>query len=168
MRLRGGAARSVGASALCVRGARPRALGARALLLSRGAREVPPTFPRRLETRARLLRHAADVTVTVDAPSDSRDVTLVLHLPTDVPREDIDVTVFTDRVRVRVANALATDGAAWADVVARHNSGTYNNQYMVVDVGAFAAGRRGGDALAPDTLWVVEQIPGTVVAADAK
>ena len=46
-------------------------------------------------------------------------------------------------VRVRAANALATGGAAWADVVARHNSGTYNNQYMVVDVGAFARGRRG-------------------------
>ena len=72
----------------------------------------------RRSTRARLLRHAADVTVTVDAPSDSRDVTLVLHLPTDVPREDIDVTVFTDRVRVRVANAdePALEGTLPSDV----------------------------------------------------
>ena len=36
---------------------------------------------------------------------------------------------------------------------------------MVVDVGRFARGA--GEALAPGTLWVVEQIPGLVVSADA-
>ena len=68
------------------------------------SRPTPDAASRR-SARARLLRHAADVTVTVDAPSNHRDVTLVLQLPTDVPRADVDVTIFTDRVRVRVANA---------------------------------------------------------------
>jgi len=68
------------------------------------SRATPDAASRR-SARARLLRHAADVTVTVDAPSNHRDVTLVLQLPTDVPRADVDVTIFTDRVRVRVANA---------------------------------------------------------------
>lgn len=30
--------------------------------------------------------------------------------------------------RVRAANALAADGHSWAAILARHNSGTYNNQ----------------------------------------
>ena len=62
----------------------------------------------------------------------------------------------------RVANAMATSGRAWADIVAQHNSGTYNNQYMVVDLKLF----RPGHELQADTLWVVEQLPGMTVAAD--
>ena len=36
---------------------------------------------------------------------------------------------------------LADSGAAWTDVVARHNSGTYNNQYVVVDLKRFRPGQ---------------------------
>lgn len=39
--------------------------------------------------------------------------------------------------RVRVANMLAANGSAWADLLAREQSGTYNNQYMVVDLKRF-------------------------------
>lgn len=39
--------------------------------------------------------------------------------------------------RVRVANMLAANGSAWADLLARENSGTYNNQYIVVDLKRF-------------------------------
>ena len=66
-------------------------------------------------------------------------------------------------VRVRVANALADSGERWAELVAKHNSGTYNNQYLVVDAKRFVPGQ----ALEPGTLWVAEQIPGLVVSADA-
>ncbi len=44
-----------------------------------------------------------------------------------------------------------------------YNSGTYNNQYPVINVGKFVPGA----ALPKDLLWVVEQVPGLIVAGDA-
>jgi hypothetical protein len=44
-------------------------------------------------------------------------------------------------LRVRAASALATSGKEWAETVAMHNGGTYNNQYMVVDAKRFAPGQ---------------------------
>ncbi|KAK9807611.1 hypothetical protein WJX72_004015 [[Myrmecia] bisecta] len=64
--------------------------------------------------------------------------------------------------RVRAANALATNGSQWSSYLDVHNSGTYNNQYMVVDLKKF----RPGHDLQPGVLWVAEQIPGLVKAAD--
>jgi hypothetical protein len=64
--------------------------------------------------------------------------------------------------RVRAANMLAHDGQEWGAVVDFHNSGTYNNQYMVVNLGAFTPGQ----ALPAGTLWVVEQSVGLVVWED--
>nr|QOL01101.1 putative extracellular protein CSOL_028 [Pseudococcomyxa simplex] len=64
--------------------------------------------------------------------------------------------------RVRLANAMADTGKEWADVVSQYNSGTYNNQYMIVDLKLFGPGQE----LQPNLLWVVEQIPGLTVAED--
>lgn len=64
--------------------------------------------------------------------------------------------------RVRTANWLARDGQEWAALLDTHNSGTYCNTYMVLDLSKF----RPGEALEPGLLWVAEQIPGLVVAAD--
>ena len=36
---------------------------------------------------------------------------------------------------------LADSGAAWTDIIAQHNSGTYNNQYVVVDLKRFKPGQ---------------------------
>ena len=36
--------------------------------------------------------------------------------------------------RVRVANLMASNGSEWVAHFKRHNSGTYNNQYMVTDL----------------------------------
>jgi len=41
-------------------------------------------------------------------------------------------------------------------------SGTYNNQYMIVDLKKVTLGHE----LTNGTLWVIEQIPGLVVGAD--
>ena len=41
-------------------------------------------------------------------------------------------------------------------------TGTYNNQYMIVDLKKVTLDWQ----LADDTLWVIEQIPGLVVGAD--
>ena len=65
--------------------------------------------------------------------------------------------------RVRLANLLAHSPPEWAAVFSQYNSGTYNNQYPVINVGAFTPGK----ALPPDLLWVVEQVPGLVVAGGA-
>jgi hypothetical protein len=65
-------------------------------------------------------------------------------------------------LRVMVATYLAADGETWTTLFARENSGTYNNQYMVVDFKRYSPGA----SLVPGTLWVAEQIPGLVHRAD--
>jgi len=57
---------------------------------------------------------------------------------------------------------MADSGRHWAELVAKYNSGTYNNQYMVIDYNKFTPGQD----LPSGTLWVVEQIPGLVESAD--
>ncbi|XP_046361181.2 phospholipase B-like 1 isoform X2 [Haliotis rufescens] len=64
--------------------------------------------------------------------------------------------------RVRVANMAATSGPEWAEMYKRYNSGTYMNQYMVIDLKRYQPRKHLEDNL----LWVVEQIPGLVIAAD--
>ncbi|KAF4106634.1 phospholipase B-like 1 isoform X1 [Onychostoma macrolepis] len=64
--------------------------------------------------------------------------------------------------RVRVAHALACTGKQWAHIFSKHNSGTYNNQYMVVDLKRVSLGKQIEDW----SLTVVEQIPGLVLYSD--
>ena len=56
--------------------------------------------------------------------------------------------------KCRIANALARSGREWAQIIAHSNSGTYNNQYMVIDLKLFQPGQE----LQPDLLWVIEQV----------
>lgn len=65
-------------------------------------------------------------------------------------------------VRVMVANRLAVNGKHWTKIYAKHNSGTYNNQWMVVDYKRFKPGRN----LKSGLLWVLEQLPGHIHAED--
>jgi len=65
-------------------------------------------------------------------------------------------------VRVVVANRMASNGKEWSDIFAQYNSGTYNNQYQIIDYKLFTPGQ----PLKPNTLWIAEQIPGFVVAED--
>ncbi|KAM8824206.1 phospholipase B-like 1 isoform 2-T2 [Synchiropus picturatus] len=64
--------------------------------------------------------------------------------------------------RVRLAHSLARSGEEWARVFSRHNSGTYNNQYMVLDRSKVQLGH----SLEDGALTVVEQIPGLVEFSD--
>jgi len=66
-------------------------------------------------------------------------------------------------IRNVVANRVATDGKSWTDTYGQHNSGTYNNQWMIVDYNKFTPG---ADTLKPGTLWLLEQIPNKVEARD--
>jgi len=64
--------------------------------------------------------------------------------------------------RVRLANFLSHTGQDWHKHFKRYNSGTYNNQYMVIDLKKVHLKEK----LDNDALWVVEQIPGLVEGAD--
>ncbi|XP_032443402.1 phospholipase B-like 1 [Xiphophorus hellerii] len=64
--------------------------------------------------------------------------------------------------RVRLSHSLAHTGEEWAKTFSKHNSGTYNNQYMVVDRSKVKLGRSIDDG----ALTVVEQIPGLVEFSD--
>lgn len=66
-------------------------------------------------------------------------------------------------IRNMVANRLALTGRQWTDVFSRYNSGTYNNQWTVVDYKRFIPG---SPVLQGGLLWVLEQIPGMIRAAD--
>ncbi|XP_065797083.1 phospholipase B-like 1 [Muntiacus reevesi] len=57
--------------------------------------------------------------------------------------------------RVRVANMMANNGKQWAEVFSKFNSGTYNNQYMVLDLKKVNLNH----SLDEGTLYIVEQIP---------
>ncbi|XP_050353907.1 putative phospholipase B-like 2 [Nymphalis io] len=69
--------------------------------------------------------------------------------------------------RAMVANRLARDGKEWVEIFRRHNSGTYNNQWYIVNYNKFKAksGQTPG-SIEPGLLWVVEQLPGYTEAAD--
>ncbi|KAG7460046.1 hypothetical protein MATL_G00217170 [Megalops atlanticus] len=64
--------------------------------------------------------------------------------------------------RVRLAHSLARTGEQWAQVFSKYNSGTYNNQYMVVDLSKVSLSSR----IEAGALTVVEQIPGLVEYSD--
>lgn len=66
-------------------------------------------------------------------------------------------------IRVRSAFLLAESGQEWVRQFSSYNSGTYNNQYMVVDLNKFLPRQK----LEAGFLWVVEQIPDLVVSLDA-
>ncbi|KAK7480063.1 hypothetical protein BaRGS_00028700 [Batillaria attramentaria] len=64
-----------------------------------------------------------------------------------------------ESVRVTVANRLADHGDTWCQAFASNNSGTYNNQWMVVDYKQYDEHFH---QILPGFLTVLEQIPGTV------
>ncbi|XP_063337660.1 phospholipase B-like 1 isoform X2 [Pelmatolapia mariae] len=64
--------------------------------------------------------------------------------------------------RVRLANSLAHTGEKWAQVFSRYNSGTYNSQYMVVDLSRISLSK----SIRDGALTVVEQIPSKVMHSD--
>lgn len=68
-------------------------------------------------------------------------------------------------IRNLVANRLAKSGKEWTEIFAKYNSGTYNNQFMIIDYNKFKNGTQ-LQKLPDGLLWVIEQIPGMTKAAD--
>ena len=63
--------------------------------------------------------------------------------------------------RVMIANRLAESAEDWTEIYSRYNSGTYNNQWMVLDYKKFSPGN-----IADGTLYVLEQLPGYIERQD--
>jgi hypothetical protein len=68
-------------------------------------------------------------------------------------------------VRTIVANRLADSGKSWTDIFRLRNSGTYNNQYMIVDYKRYRRGTKLSQ-LENGLLWVLEQMPEIIIAED--
>ncbi|XP_074866748.1 phospholipase B-like 1 isoform X3 [Carettochelys insculpta] len=64
--------------------------------------------------------------------------------------------------RVRIANMMADNGKTWAQTFLRCNSGTYNNQYMVLDMKKVQL----QSSLDDGALYIIEQIPTLVEYSD--
>jgi hypothetical protein len=64
--------------------------------------------------------------------------------------------------RVMISTRSATSAPNWASTMAKYNSGTYNNQWMILDLSLFTPGQ----PLKPNTMWVCEQFPGIVKSRD--
>lgn len=65
--------------------------------------------------------------------------------------------------RAQTANRMSENGKEWTEIYAKHNSGTYNNQIMILDFKKFDPEK---PLLQDGTLWVSEQMPGTIVSED--
>ncbi|XP_065892307.1 putative phospholipase B-like 2 isoform X2 [Dysidea avara] len=61
-------------------------------------------------------------------------------------------------IRTMVANRIASNGSEWCSQFSQYNSGTYNNQWMVVDYKQI----KPGEELGSDTLWALEQLPDSI------
>ena len=76
----------------------------------------------------------------------------------DAPTTDIVYEPF----RVMTANRLATNGSQWQSIFRKYNSGTYNNQWMVVDYNLL----KNSTNLEDEVLVVSEQLPAQSVVKD--
>ena len=84
------------------------------------------------------------------------------YLKTDLPQRLTPKSVL-ESVRNMIANRLAVSGIDWCEVFNKNNSGTYNNQWMVLDYNRF---HPGVPHLQPGTFYVLEQMPGKVEYKD--
>jgi hypothetical protein len=65
-------------------------------------------------------------------------------------------------IRSTLANRLSKNGEEWGPNFGFKNSGTYNNQWIIVNMNRFEP----GVGLQSGTLWIVEQLPGYIESSD--
>ena len=66
-------------------------------------------------------------------------------------------------VRAMVANRLASSAEDWTKIFQKENSGTYNNQYMILDINKINLKKK---KIPEKSLMIIEQIPGEVEIND--
>ncbi|XP_026332845.1 putative phospholipase B-like 2 [Hyposmocoma kahamanoa] len=71
-------------------------------------------------------------------------------------------------VRAMIANRLARSGKEWVHIFRKHNSGTYNNQWYIVDYKKFRprTQEQPEPVIENGLLYIIEQLPGYTEAAD--
>ncbi|XP_025421443.1 putative phospholipase B-like 2 isoform X2 [Sipha flava] len=66
-------------------------------------------------------------------------------------------------IRAMVANRLAPDGLAWTKLFKKYNSGTYNNQWLLINYSLFRPGRK---MPKNGLLFIHEEMPGLTETQD--
>ena len=67
-------------------------------------------------------------------------------------------------MRTILANRLGHNGREWGEVFVRENSGTYNNQFMILDLSKINTTAK---TIEDEALYIVEQLPGFHYEGDA-
>jgi len=91
------------------------------------------------------------------------ETTIVIFDPSVLRK--IQIKAVPSWIASLTANRLASSAKEWTDVFQKHNAGTYNCQWMVIDYSKFRA-RHTKQSLPAGTFWVVETVPGLAVARD--
>jgi hypothetical protein len=65
--------------------------------------------------------------------------------------------------RAMIANRLAVNGRDWSAYFSKANSGTYNNQFQILDLKLIDTENK---VINDGALWIAEQMPGLVVSDD--
>jgi len=99
---------------------------------------------------------------------------VVTETTLDVESDEILAQYVTVRsvltpIRALVASTMAESGRQWYDIFSMHNSGTQNDQWHVVDFKKFTRGHPTLNIpakLEPGTLYVFEQMPGSIAIRD--
>lgn len=74
-------------------------------------------------------------------------------------------TCVAEFMRVMIANYLATTAQDWTKIFSQEPSGTYCNQWMIIDYKLYKKGMKASEL--PDNLfWILEPIPGLIESAD--
>ena len=61
-------------------------------------------------------------------------------------------------MRTMVANRLTDDAYSWTQVFSKYNSGTYNNQFQILDLKLIDTEKK---VISPGAFYIVEQLPGS-------
>lgn len=67
-------------------------------------------------------------------------------------------------IRFIVANRMARSGPEYSTIIGKENSGSYTNQFMVIDLNKYHAKKQ---RLDPDLLTIIEQLPSKMISMDA-
>jgi hypothetical protein len=66
-------------------------------------------------------------------------------------------------LRTIIANRLSDNGKEWTKIFAQNNSGTYNNQFQILDMKLVDTEKK---EILPNAFWIIEQIPGFTESKD--